>query len=169
MSKIIYLLLLSLMTAGCSVNDNTTKETDSARLGTIPVELTTHKGEQQQFFEGDDIQFLVSLGQQAYLYMYHIDADEQITQILPHPKQRDHLYPAGYFLTIPEYEDIYRFKVGKPFGEESIWVIASDRSISPDSTHKSIETIRREIREASQQAYGEYVLTIRTRAITIQE
>lgn len=100
------------------------------KLQSIPVELTTHLGDLQQFVEGDEIQFLLSLGSDAFIYMYYIDAANNISQILPSKNQQSNFYAAGYFLTIPEYENLYRFTVSEPFGNGSIWVFASDQSIT---------------------------------------
>jgi len=163
MYKIISSCLLVLLITGCSISNKAANTTESRILDPIPVELTTHLGDQQQFIEGDEIQFLLSLGQDAYIYMYYIDADNRITQILPNPNQRSHFYSAGYFLTIPEYENLYRFTISAPFGEESIWLFASDQSISLDQSLDSIDTIRDRIRSTSTNAFGEYELRITTR------
>lgn len=129
-------------------------------LETIPVELTTHLGDQQHFVKDDEIQFLLSLGSDAYIYMFHIDAAGSITQILPNKNQHSHFYTAGYFLTIPEYENLYRFIISEPFGKESIWIFASDRSIVIDEKEKFIEKIKQKIKQGSDQSYGEYLLNI---------
>jgi len=164
MNKIFPCCLLVLCLCGCSTANNNTGTADSKDLASIPLELTTHLGDQQQFVEGDEIQFLLSLGQDAYIYMLYLDASGAITQILPNVNQHSHFYSAGYFLTIPEYENLYRFTISEPFGEESIWVIASDQSISLDLSLDKVDSIRDVIKNASRQAYGEYALRITTRA-----
>ena len=153
--------MIALSLASCAVSNNATSP-GSTELGTIPMELTTHLGDQQQFVDGDEIQFLLSLGQDAYIYMYYIDAANNITQILPNENQQSNFYTAGYFLTIPEYENHYRFTISKPFGNESIWVLASDRSIIIKQAAESIEDIRQRVKRSSETAYGEYVLNIVT-------
>jgi len=161
MYKIIKFFLVALLLAGCSVSDKNTAA-DNAKLESIPLELTTHLGDQQEFVEGDEIQFLLSLGQDAYIYMYYTDAVNKLTQILPSKKQQSNFYKAGYFLTIPEYETLYRFTISEPFGNESIWVIASDRSVTMKQFPVSIEKIRQLIKKSSDKAYGEYALKIVT-------
>lgn len=163
-NKILFCFLFALSIIGCSVANNTASTASSNELDTIPLELTTHLGHQQKFVEGDEIQFLLSLGQDAYIYMLHLDAKGSITQILPNVNQHSHFYSAGYFLTIPEYENLYRFTVSEPFGEESIWIIASDQSITLPASAESLPDIRHVIKQSSRQAYGEYVLRITTRA-----
>ena len=162
--KIYSFLTLALFISGCTLSNKTEIASSSKQLDLIPLELTTHLGDQQQFFEGDELQFLLSLGQDAYVYMFYIDASGAITQILPNAKQPSHFYSAGYFLTIPEYENLYRFTISEPFGEESIWIIASDQSITLPASAESLQDIRNAIKHASRQAYGEYVLSITTRA-----
>ena len=162
--RIFLCLLLALCISGCSAANNTASTSSSHELDSIPLELTTHLGEQQQFVQGDEIQFLLSLGQDAYIYMFYLDAKGDITQILPNQNQHSHFYSAGYFLTIPEYENLYRFTISEPFGEESIWIFASDQSISLPASAVSLPDIRRAIKHSSLKAYGEYVLGITTRA-----
>lgn len=164
MYKIFICFLLALLLTSCNTSNKTTTTPESHDLASIPLELTTHLGDQQQFAEGDEIQFLLSLGQDAYIYMYYIDADKTVTQILPNKNQHNHFYTAGYFLTIPEYENLYRFTISEPFGEESIWIFASDRSIDIDITKNSIAVIKQKIEQASIQVFGEYQLKITTRA-----
>ena len=161
MYRIIEFLLIALLLAGC-VTSNKNTVPDIIQLESIPLELTTHLGDQQQFVGGDEIQFLLSLGQDAYIYMYYIDAENRITQILPNENQRSNFYAAGYFLTIPEYENHYRFTISEPFGNESIWVFASDQLITIKQPPGSIESIKQLIKRLSEKAYGEYVLNIVT-------
>ncbi len=155
--------MLILCFHGCSTS-NSAGTSENTELTTIPLELTTHLGDQQLFIEGDEIQFLLSIGKDAYVYMIYIDASEKITQILPNPNQRSHFYSAGYFLTIPEYENLYRFTITEPFGKETIWVFASDQSITLDQSLRDIDEIRGSIKLSSQRAYGENELRITTRA-----
>ena len=142
---------LSLATGLSAENSN-----PSRSLQTIPVELTTSAGPQQTFYEGEEIQFLLSLGDDAYVYMYHVDAAGKIEQILPSTEQASHFYKQGFFLTIPNYENLHRFIVSKPYGEVTIHVFASDQSL-PDinSNSASISDIREQIITGSTSAFGE--------------
>ena len=152
-----------LLITGCSSISSADDEgAYDNKLEVIPVELTTHLGDQQQFVEGDELQFLLSLGQDAYIYMFYVDAAGNITQILPNENQASNFYTAGYFLTIPEYENLYRFIVSEPFGRESITIFASDRSIVMKRSADSIEEIKHLIKRSSEKAYGEYGLNINT-------
>ncbi len=145
---------------GCSASPAIS---DDSRLQSIPVELTTHLGYQQQFVEGDEIQFLLSLGSDAFIYMVYVNAENNLVQILPSKNQSSNFYLKGFFLTIPEYENGYRFIINKPFGNEAIWVFASDQLISLDENDGSITSIREKIKRQSRQEYGESVFEITIR------
>jgi hypothetical protein len=162
MHKSLFIILLMLLLTACSASNSGVPESEDSGLQLVALELTTDYGAQQQFYQGDVIQFLLSLGSDAYIYMYLIDASSNIIQLLPHKDQRSHYYSAGYFLTIPEYENAYRFTVGEPFGEQSVWIIASDQSLTLSSALTSIEMIKQKIRQSSIQAYGEYVFNMKT-------
>ena len=168
MLKLTKLCLIIFLFAGCSAYNkttapsDTTKLVDYAKLESIPLELTTHLGDKQQFIEGDEIQFLLSLGEDAYVYMFYIDAANNIRQILPNENQQSNFYTAGYFQTIPEYENLYRFTISEPFGNESIWVFASDQLITIKQLPGSLESIKQLIKSSSENAYGDYVLRITT-------
>jgi hypothetical protein len=157
--KAFYFIVLLLLATACSLS---TETHSTLALQTIPVELTTHLGDQQQFIDGDEIQFLLSLGSDAYIYMYYIDASNNITKILPNENQHSHFYSAGYFLTVPNYKNHYRFIISRPYGEESIWIFASDQSINFNETNIGIDEIRNNIKNASRLAYGEYAMKIVT-------
>ena len=140
----------------------------SARLhppAPIPVELTTHLGDQQLFIEGDEIQFLLSLGSDAYVYMYHIGTTGAITQLIPDARQQGHFYKAGYFMTLPEYDNGYRFIVSAPFGEHRVWVFASDADITDADVRprqgQMIEELAGLIKQASG-SYGQAQLLLNT-------
>jgi len=156
----IFLIFTFLAITSCATKDETIHQV--RQLDSIPVELTTHLGHKQQFVRGDEIQFLLSLASDAYIYMYHIDAEKNITQILPNSNQQSNHYSAGYFLTIPEYKNGYRFLITEPFGEENIWIFASDQQADIDTSDKTIGSIKQKIKMSSRREFGEYVLKIIT-------
>ena len=162
MYRIISLYLFALLISGCSAFNKNTEISNNTELETISLELTTHMGDQQQFVEGDEIQFLLSLDQDAYIYMYYVDAVSNITQLLPNENRQSNFYTAGYFLTVPDYEKHYRFTISEPFGKESIWVFASDHLLTIKQSPDSIKDIRQHIKTSASKSYGEYELNIVT-------
>ena len=153
-------LFLSAFLFSCAQTYDNTFESREDELQSIPLELTTDKGGQDTFVEGEEVQWLLSLGSDAYIYMYHIETSGNVIQLVPNKDQQSNYYTASYFLTIPEYGDGYRFIIQKPFGIETMWVIASDELITRQELQGSMEDIRQKIKSASRRAYGEVSFTI---------
>lgn len=179
---VIYLLVLNL--AGCNTahdNRNTvladtvgsTQSDDSQQPdgiqqpGIIPLELTTHLGNPDTFRSGDEIQLLLSLGDDAYIYLYHETVSGELVQLLPSPKQSSSFYRAGYFLTVPEYEQGYRFVVEPPYGRHRFYLYASNVEPVPGMSDNStlvggdINAIRNQLYKQSK-VFGEAVLELVT-------
>jgi hypothetical protein len=178
MYKILVLSYLLIWLLGCTAAHETPQSLNShslksQKLQPVALQLTTHLGDQQEFVAGDEIQFLLSTDKNAFIYMYYIDADSNIIQIIPNQNQKNNYYSAGYYQPVPASEIPYRFTISKPFGEEVIWIIASDQSITIDFTtrpvgnfnqiHASIDNIKKNIQQQSSQFYGDYSLKILTR------
>lgn len=171
--KYIMVLFFSASIVNLSILSSLSADTSGTAqpLDTIPVELTTSVGHQQSFVEGEEIQFLLSLGDDAYVYMYHVDADGKIKQILPSAQQSSHFYKKGFFLTIPNYEKVFRFIVRQPYGDETIHVFASDQSLLDDNDDTSVDStsirdIRKQIINRSTAAFGEDKLSFTSRPTT---
>ena len=147
-SYFIFMLL-----SACSTSHETSKQVKEPVLQSIPLELTTTSGNQQTFTDGEEIQFLLSLGDDAFIYMYHLDASNTLIQILPNPLRHGHYFKKGYFLTIPDYDNGFRFKAGAPFGDGTVRVFASDVSVEPGE-NLTIDEIKEFIEDASERAFG---------------
>ncbi len=138
----------------------------------INLEITTHLGDAQTFVEGDEIRFMLSLDQAAYLYLFYQDAAHNLVQILPNREQPENHYLQGLFIPVPAPEAGFKFIVQAPFGEEKLWAFASDKPVAL-STGKTlanglilpalnIEQIRERIRQQTSQIFDQSVLTINT-------
>ncbi len=92
----------------------------------IDVNLTTHLGDQQSFVEGDRISFLLSLDNDAHVYLFYRDAAANLLQLLPNERMPDHFFSAGLFMPVPSAQQPFQFTVQPPYGDESIYAIASD-------------------------------------------
>lgn len=103
--------------------------TQALTAESIEVQITTHLGDQQVFRAGDNVSFLVSLNQDAYLHVIYQDASGQLTQILPNSQLSTAHYKAGQFISIPSNKDNFEFFISAPFGEEIIWIIATKQSL----------------------------------------
>ena len=138
----------------------------------VHLEITTYLGDGQTFVEGDDIAFMLSLDQAAYVYLFYQDASGQLIQILPNREQTEHLFTAGSFIPVPDPEAAFKFTVQPPFGQETLWAFATDRPLPPlpgkalpngmMRMAQDIEAIRRTIKKQSSTLFGEAMLTLKT-------
>ena len=138
----------------------------------INLEITSYLGDGQTFTEGDEISFMLSLDQPAYIYLFYQDATNQLTQILPNPKQPENYYQPGQFIPVPDPKAGFKFIVQAPFGEEKLWAFASDSKIdflnskapsdSRSLTSYSINKIREYFRRLSSTIYDEDVTIMKT-------
>lgn len=140
----------------------------------INIEVTTHLGNDQTFIEGDHLSFLLNLDHDAYLLAIYQDASGNLVQVLPNSESSTVPLKAGMFIPIPEQNASFRFKVKQPFGNETLWVFASNLqppvlsgttlSNGLKDLKVNLETIRNKMRKRHQLAYGETHITIKTSA-----
>ena len=139
----------------------------------VNIDITTHLGDQQVFHEHDVISFFISLDQGAYLYMFYQDATGKLFQLMPGKAQLKHFFTAGYYIPFPAPDSTFKFVVHAPFGEEQLWVFASDQGQLEFKGHEAAQGIKKVeldyvklveyIKSASPKLYGKSRLTIQTR------
>ena len=93
---------------------------------TVDINLTTHLGDQQSFVAGDRISFLLSLDRDAYVYLFYLDADSNLLQLLPNQRLANNFFNAGLFIPVPDQQQPFHFTVRSPYGEEIMVAFASD-------------------------------------------
>lgn len=148
---------------------------DPLRAAPAPVEIsiTTHLGDRQQFSEGDNISFLMSLDRDAYVYLFYRDAAGNRLQLLPNERMPQHYFNAGVFMPVPSAQQRFQFAVSPPFGDERVYAIASDNGelgfrgdvlanglILLDS---EIDPLVARIEQASRRLFGRAELILTTR------
>jgi hypothetical protein len=154
------------------VANDAANATDS--LQNIGVEVTTYLGDQQNFREGDVVSFLLTLERDAYITAIYVDADNNLFRLIPNSRQTSHYFQANLFIPIPPQNAGYNFRVQPPYGNETLWVFASD-SESPKLDGKNldnglvqltenIDAIRKAIKAAAKHAFGEAKVSINTSA-----
>lgn len=94
----------------------------------VAVEITTHLGDQQTFFDGDVISFLLSLDRDCYVYLFYLDAGANVIQIFPNQQSGSHFYEKGFYMPIPPVQSGFEFKIKSPFGHEALFAFASDNA-----------------------------------------
>lgn len=97
-------------------------------LQPIGIQATTHLGDHQTFRKDDVVSFLLSLERDAYITAIYIDAHMSLFQIIPNTHQQDNFYKANLFIPVPPLDAEYNFRIKPPYGEETLWVFASDTS-----------------------------------------
>mgnify|MGYP002632182528 CR=1 FL=1 len=140
-------------------------------LQRIDVTITTHLGDEQRFSQGDAISFLLSLDKAAHIYLYYQTGEQQVLQLLPNQWQKNH-YEAGLFIPFPAPEAQFNFTILPPFGEDKLWIFASDAAAIELPTassinglqgiNLSIDQIRQKIKNQSRSGFGESSLMIMT-------
>ena len=167
-----FIALITSLTTFLSVNF---VHAASAIQNTIDIEVTTHLGDKQVFQQGDVISFLISLDRDAYVLMIYEDAEHNLLQIIPNRHRKSSRYETGLFMSVPSRDEPFEFVVNPPFGKETIWVFAAEKSF-PELNGVELENglkklsgnfpaILSKIRtNRSKQPYGEARTTITTAA-----
>jgi len=144
------------------------------KVNPIQIEITTHLGNQQSFVDGDIISFLLNLDTDAYLLVVYQDATGNLIQLLPNRDSQKERYRAGLFISLPEEQAPFRFKVQPPYGDEILWAFASDEpqpNLKGEELQNGLKrlkldfkTLLQTLRNKNQKSYGESSLSIHTRA-----
>ena len=150
-------------------------QAESVIQNTIDIEVTTHLGDKQTFQQGDVISFLISLDRDAFVLMIYEDAEHNLVQIIPNRYRQSNQYKTGLFMSVPNRDEPFEFVVSPPFGKETIWVFAAEKSF-PELNGIELENGLKKLSESlpailskvrsnrSKQHYGEASATITTAA-----
>ncbi|GGN03664.1 S-layer-like protein [Thermus composti] len=79
---------------------------------------------------GEPIYIYVNVNQDAYVYLFNINADGKIDPILPNPYERDNFLRAGETRRFPPEGARYRYTITGPEGEDRVLAVASRRPLS---------------------------------------
>jgi hypothetical protein len=85
--------------------------------------------ETRDYRQGDVLTVKVQSELEAYVYVLYEQADGQVFQIFPNNIQPENRIPAKTEVEIGAGDDLFRWKVGPPFGVEVVKVIASKKPI----------------------------------------
>jgi hypothetical protein len=78
-----------------------------------------------EYAEGDPLSLHVTCEVDAYVYVIYKQVDGKTFQIFPNSGQTKNRLPGKEAFNIPAQKDAFRWKIGPPYGEEIIKVIAS--------------------------------------------
>ena len=160
----------------CSILNNATAEQSvlNDTVTRVNLELTTHLGDKQTFSENDILHFFISLDHSAYVYAFYKDAENNIFQISPGKAQSNHFFTEGIYMPFPEEQSDFKFQVVAPFGEEKIFLYASDQKqinfVSYKEQHNilrlkmSQKEIHNHIKTSSKKLFGKTEIIIQTKS-----
>ncbi|HEY9050631.1 MAG TPA: DUF4384 domain-containing protein, partial [Gammaproteobacteria bacterium] len=158
-----FIICLTIMILFCNLSF--AQNSNTKALEQVTIEITTHLGDKQSFVEQDVISFFISLNRAAFLYGFYQDASGHVFQIIPGKAQPEHYFQPGFYIPFPPQNSSFQFVVQAPFGEEQLWVFASEQGQlefkGKDTSqgikllkmgHKEIENY---IRASSSQLFGQ--------------
>ncbi len=82
-----------------------------------------------QYRAGDQLTLSVVSEIDAYVYVLYEQADGQVFQVYPNQHQSQNQVKAKEVVQIPAQDDLFRWRIGPPFGTEKIKVIATDQPL----------------------------------------
>jgi hypothetical protein len=113
--------------------------------GELRVSVSTDRGPGAVYREGENLIVLVTVNEDAWIKVYHVDVNGQVQLIWPNRFESGRRIQAGQLVRIPGSDSPFAFKMTPPFGTEFIKVIASTRKF--DSTEEAFTTLNGNARE----------------------
>lgn len=100
-----------------------TLTSDSVILsGSIRLDLKTNG---RNFTDGELLTVQVSADQDCFIRLYYLSSDNKVAQIYPNQYQKENRVKKGTTVTIPGPTAEFALKMGKPYGNEVLKVVAS--------------------------------------------
>jgi hypothetical protein len=165
-SKLLVQLLLLFISFGAVAEP-------ARKLKSVNLDITTHLGDQQIYHAGDKLGFMLSLNQDAYVYLFYQDSENHLLQLLPNAQQKKNLFKAGLYIPLPDPDAPFSFRVEAPFGTDQVWAFAVDHQVAmlPGQMlenglilmSQTIDQVRSEIRAQAKQVFDQSSKQIITR------
>lgn len=96
----------------------------------LTVDITSFIGDGQAFEENDNLSFLLSLSEDAWVYLYYENAEGNVYQLVPSVLFQNNFIHAGDFIEFPSADAKFEIKISPPFGKERVWLVASTKQLS---------------------------------------
>lgn len=94
------------------------------------VKLNTTKGDRYQVYRaGEKVQFLMQVTKPLYVYLFGINAKNEVSQLYPGPGQQQAPLQAGRLHTVPADHDSWEIVVEPPFGTDVVKLFATERPL----------------------------------------
>ncbi|MFC5600493.1 DUF4384 domain-containing protein [Deinococcus cellulosilyticus] len=83
-------------------------------------------GNTPSYYPGENIHIYTRVNQDAYVYLFNIDADGQIDMILPNRYDNgDNFVPANTTKVFPDRNDPFEYEIAAPYGLNKVLAVAS--------------------------------------------
>lgn len=99
--------------------------TGNPKLDALSVAVSTERGANAAYRDGEDLVIMVAASKEAWLKVYHVDVGGEVALIWPNRFTSGRKLAAGEVVLIPGPGDGFIFHLGPPFGTEFIKVVAS--------------------------------------------
>lgn len=94
------------------------------------VKLNTTKGDRYQVYRvGEKVQFLMQVTKPLYVYLFGINAKNEVSQLYPGPGQQQVPLQAGLIHTVPGDRDSWEIVVEPPFGTDVVKLFAAEKPL----------------------------------------
>lgn len=94
------------------------------------IKLNTTKGDRYQIYRaGEKVQFLIQTLKPLYVYLYGINAKNEVSQLYPGHGQPGRILTSGRVHTVPSDQDSWEIVVEPPFGTDVVKLFASERPL----------------------------------------
>lgn len=105
--------------------------------GAYTFQVTSAKGVAPTYKAGDELQLMIRVGQEAWVYCFYIDSKEQVLPIFPAPAKmtgtRSNKLEANRLIRLPDRNDTFRFRFNADtLGEELVSCYAANRDVRPN-------------------------------------
>ena len=101
---------------------------DAALVEPARVELSVaiEPDDRREFYDGEFISFYLSLEREGYIYLFYLDTEGNLLQLLPNAEMSNHWFPRGSRMPFPSLEEPTSYVIVPPFGDELLLVFVSD-------------------------------------------
>lgn len=100
------------------------------------VDVWTDKGDNATYSVGETLTIYFKVTEDAYVYIWDINAKGEIRLIFPNKYNQDNFARANIVYSIPSPKDTYKLRIAPPYGREVVHILASKTPISTLENYK---------------------------------
>ncbi|MGB9681354.1 MAG: PEGA domain-containing protein [bacterium] len=94
------------------------------------VDVWTNKGDNTNYYVGENLIVYFKVTQDAYIYLWDINANGEIRLFFPNRYQQNNFVRANTVYSIPSPQDNYSLTIAPPYGREVVHILASKSPIN---------------------------------------